>query len=325
MRDVLLSTAQSLAGVEAAAWVSSAPFVSTSNTDLFVAGIDSVQRLGTFTYQATTIDYFRAMGTRITRGRAFTAEDRFGAPNVAVVSASMAAVLWPSRDALGQCFRLRSDTMPCTTVVGIAEDMVQRDITGTQRYHYYMPTAQFTRSSGMGLVIRLRGDPAVEGERIRTALQRVMPGASYVTVRPLQDIVQQAQRSWRMGATMFVAFGMLALVVAAVGLYGVIGYNVAQRMHELGLRIALGAQRTDILRLVVGQNLRLALVGVALGMLVAALVSHWLQPLLFHQSARDPRVYAGIAAIMIVVALAASALPALRAASADPNAALRAE
>jgi ABC-type antimicrobial peptide transport system permease subunit len=96
-------------------------------------------------------------------------------------------------------------------------------------------------------------------------------------------------------------------------------------MHELGLRIALGAQRTDILRLVVGQNLRLALVGVALGMLVAVLVSHWLQPLLFHQSARDPRVYAGIAAIMIVVALAASALPALRAASADPNAALRAE
>ena len=124
---------------------------------------------------------------------------------------------------------------------------------------------------------------------------------------------------------MFVAFGVLALVVAAVGLYGVIGYTVAQRMHELGLRVALGAQRGDILRLVVGQNLRLALFGVALGVLVAVLASRWIQPLLFRQSATDPRVYTGVGALMIVVAVAASALPALRATRADPNAALRAE
>ena len=325
MRRVLLSTAQSLPGVESAAWVSSAPFVSTSWSMLFVPGIDSVNRLGVFTYQATTPDYFPTMRTRVVRGRAFTDADRFGAPDVAVVSESMAKTLWPGREAIGQCFRMRSDTMPCVTVVGIAEDMVQRDITGGPRFHYYLPIEQFTRTYGNGMLLRLRGDPAVEGERVRRELQRVMPGASYLTVQPLRDIVQSAQRSWRIGATMFVAFGVLALVVAAVGLYGVIGYNVTQRMHELGVRVALGAQRWDILRLVVGQSLRMVVAAVCLGALVAFLAGRWVQPLLFQQSAADPLVYAGVAAMMIVVALAASALPALRASRADPNLALRSE
>jgi putative ABC transport system permease protein len=124
---------------------------------------------------------------------------------------------------------------------------------------------------------------------------------------------------------MFVAFGVLALVVAAIGLYGVIGYNVTQRMHELGVRVALGAQQPDILRLVIGQSVRLALAGVAGGTVVALLSSRFIQPLLFHQSATDPVIYAAVGAIMIVVALAASGLPAYRATRADPNAALKSE
>ena len=325
MRALLLETARTLPGVESAAWVSSAPFVSTSNTAIFVAGIDSVRRLGTFTYQATTPEYFPTMGTRILRGRGLSPEDRAGAPAVAVVSASMAKTLWPGKDALGQCFRMRADTMPCTTVVGIAEDMVQRDLTGTQRYHYYIPMEQWTRSWGIGLVLRLRGDPAAEAESIRRALQRVMPGTSYVTALPLRNIVSDARRSWRLGATMFGAFGLLALVVAAVGLYGVIGYDVAQRMHELGVRVALGAQRLDILRLVVGRSLRLVLAGVGAGLAAALYAGRWIEPLLFHQSAADPSIYATVAGVMLAVALAASALPAARAAAADPNGALRAE
>ena len=325
VRRLLLSTAQALPGVESAAWVSSAPFVSTSSSTLFVRGIDSVGALGEFTYQVTTPDYFRTMGTRIVRGRAFTSEDRFGAPNVVVVSQSMAEALWPGRDAIGQCLRQRSDTTPCLTVIGVAEDMVQRDLMATQRYHYYLPIDQSTRTLGRGLVIRLRGDPAADGERIRAQLQRVMPAPSYLTVQPLRDIVETQQRSWRLGATLFVAFGVLALVVAAVGLYGVIGYSVTQRMHELGVRVALGARRPDILRLVVGQSIRVAAVGITLGTLAALAASRWIQPLLFGQSATDPVIYAGVAATMIVVALAAAALPAVRAARADPNIALRSE
>jgi putative ABC transport system permease protein len=325
LRQVLLSAAQSLPGVESAAWVSSAPFVSTSWTKLYVPDIDSVERLGIFTYQATTTDYFRTMGTRILRGRGFTSEDRAGAPDVAVVSASMARVLWPQQDAIGKCFRMRSETAPCATVVGVAEDMVQGDLTGTQRYHYYVSIDQYARTWGIGMLLRLRNDPAAEGESMRKALQRVIPGASYVTVQPLREIVQDARRSWQMGATVFVAFGVLALTVAAVGLYGVIGYNVAQRMHELSVRVALGARRSNILRLVVGQSLRCAVAGTGLGMVVAGLASRWMQPLLFQQSATDPVVYGGVGALMIVVALTASALPAFRATRADPNSALRAE
>ena len=323
LRSQLLEAARALPDVESAAWVSSAPFVSTSSTRLYVAGIDSVDALGSFSYQATTDDYFRTMGTRILRGRPILAEDRAGAPNVAVVSESMARTLWPGQDALGECFRMREATAPCLTVVGIAEDMVQRDLAGTQRLHYYVSIDQYTRTWGNGLVLRVRGDPATKAENIRKSLQRLMPGTSYVIAQPLSDIVADAQRSWRLGATMFVAFGVLALVVAAVGLYGVVGYNVTQRMHELGVRVALGAQRADVIGMVVTQGTRFALVGAAVGAALALVSGRWLQPLLFRQSATDPWVYGGVSAAMIVVALAASLIPAVRASRADPIAALR--
>ena len=325
MRRALLAAAAAIPGVESAAWMSSAPFVSTSSTELFVPGVDSVARLGEFTFQATTPGYFRTMGTRVVRGRPLTADDRAGAPMAAVVSASMARALWPGRDPLGQCFRMRADTMPCTTVVGVAEDMVQRDVGGGARLHYYVSIEQYTRSWGNWMALRLRGDPAREAEPIRRALQRVMPGASYVTTLPLRDVVRDQQRSWRLGAALFGALGVLALLVDAVGLYGVIGYDVAQRAHELAVRVALGARRPTILRQVVGRSVRLALGGVAVGTAAALAASGRLQPLLFRQSATDPRIYLLVAAAMLLVALLAAALPAWRAARADPNAALRAE
>lgn len=323
LRKRLLEVAQTLPEVRSASWVSSTPFLSTSSTRLFVAGIDSVSKLGEFTYQATTPDYFKVMGTRIIRGRGLTDEDRAGAPPVMVVSEDMARVLWPGKDPVGQCIRTVADTMPCTTVVGVAENMVQRDLEAKNRYHYYVAADQFTRTHGNGLLLLLRGDPTVQGEAVRQQLQRVMTGASYLTVRPLADIVAAEQKSWRMGATLLVLFGGLALVVAGVGLYGVINYNVAQRMHELGVRSALGTTPFGILKLVVGQSLRLVLIGVSAGIALALAASHWVQPLLFRQSATDPLVYAGVACVMIAVAFGASASPALLASKADPNSALR--
>jgi putative ABC transport system permease protein len=325
MRDVLMQTAATLPGVESVAWLSSAPFVSTSSTSLFVQGIDSVSRLGVFTMQATTPDYFRTMGTRIVRGRELLATDRLGAPGVAVVSETMARTLWPGQDAIGKCFRMRADTMPCTQVVGVAEDMVQNGIAGGQRTHYYVPLEQYTRTWGNWMALRMTADPAVNAERVRVALQRVMPPGAYVNSVPLSRILRDEQRSWRLGAGTFGAFGLLALVVAAVGLYGVLGYNVAQRMHELSLRVALGAQRGDVLRLVIGQGMRLVLLGCAIGLGLALASSRWLQPLLFEQNAKDPATYLGVALLMSSVALLAGAVPALRASGADPNAALREE
>jgi ABC-type lipoprotein release transport system permease subunit len=203
--------------------------------------------------------------------------------------------------------------------------MVQRDLTGTQRYHYYIPLDQSTRTVGNHMLLKLRGDPAVMGERVRVALQRVLPGGAYLTARPLRSLVSAEQRTWRMGAAMLLAFGLLALGVAAVGLHGVIGYNVSQRMHELGVRVALGAQRFHIGLLVVGQSVRYVVVGVLVGMVIAAWASRWVEPLLFRQHAIDPAVYAGVALLMLAVAFAASAVPALRATRVDPASALRAE
>jgi ABC-type antimicrobial peptide transport system permease subunit len=173
--------------------------------------------------------------------------------------------------------------------------------------------------------LRLRRDPALAAEEIRRALQAVMPGQSLVTVQTARDAFDTKRRSWLVGATMFVAFGALALIVASVGLYGVIAYNVAQRMHELSVRVALGAQAGDVGRLVIGQGLRLATAGLAIGAAISLAASRWIQPLLFQQNARDPVVFGVVAALLMVVALIASSVPAVRAARADPNAVLRSE
>ncbi|HEX7024431.1 MAG TPA: FtsX-like permease family protein, partial [Gemmatimonadales bacterium] len=321
----LLEAGQGMPGVEHAAWVSAAPFLSSSATGLYVQGIDSVRKLGRFTFQSTTPDYFRTMDTRILRGRSFTAADSRGAPLVAVVSESMGRALWPGEEALGQCMRVGSDTVPCTTVIGIAEDAVERRFSGEQKFMYYLPIDQYEPASGFALMLRMRGDPAAQQETVRRVLQRVMPGQGYVLVQRFSDIIDTQRRSWRVGATMFVAFGMLALLVAAVGLYGVITYDVAQRRHEIGVRIALGARSSDVVRLVVGQGVRFALLGVALGLGFALFGAKWIQPLLFEQSARDPATYGLVAFLLLIVAVLASSLPARRATKADPNTALREE
>jgi predicted permease len=324
-RRRLLETAQRIPAVEHAAWVSSVPFVETTTTGLFVPGIDSVRRLGRFAYQATTPDYFNTMGTRILRGRAFSEADRVGAPRVVVVSEAMGRVLWPGRDPIGQCIRVNADTMPCTTVIGVAEDAIQTSLTSDARLQYYLPIEQNWPDGGWALLLRMRGDPARDAENVRRALQPVMPGQSYVSDAPLGMIVDAERRSWQVGATMFVAFGALALTVAAVGLYGVISYDVAQRMHEIGVRVALGAQARDVVALVVGKGISFAAAGVGIGLTIALLAARWIQPLLFEQSARDPMTYGSVGALLVLVAVVASAVPAHRATRADPNAALRAD
>lgn len=173
--------------------------------------------------------------------------------------------------------------------------------------------------------MRVSGDAADYQATVRRALQREMPGAAYVTVTPFDNIVSPVLRSLTMGATMFVAFGGLALLIAAIGLYSVIAYAVAQRTHELGVRLALGARGMDLGRLVVGDAVRMAGMGVGLGVMGALWASRWLEPLLYEVSARDASVYALVAATLLVVSVAASWIPARRAARTDPNVALKAE
>jgi putative ABC transport system permease protein len=324
-RRALLDAARAIPGVQSVTRINSTPFA-TSYRQLFVAGIDSVQRLGRFNYQATTPDYFDVAGTRIVRGRAFTRQERGQAGRVAVISQSMARTLWPNAEPIGQCFRVDADTMPCTRVVGVAEDVLQQSIDDAERLLYYIPDeGPPPMRPGNRIWIRFAGeDPSAQLETVRRALQRVMPPPGYVTVSRLESVVDNQRRSWTLGATMFVSLGMLALLVAAVGLHGVIGYSVSQRMHELGIRIALGAQRGNIIRLVVAQAIALVAVGLAIGVAAAFGVAHWVQPLLFNESARDPVVFVSVSVVLAIVSVAGSAGPAWRATRADPSTALRA-
>ena len=189
---------------------------------------------------------------------------------------------------------------------------------------YYLSVEQ-SEPSDASIFVRMRGDAESEAEMVRKRLQPLMPGTSYVTVVPMRTIVDPTMSSWRMGATMFLLFGTLALVLAAIGLYSVIAYNVAQRTHELGLRIALGAHARDVLRMILGEGLRFGLAGIAIGVVIALIASRWMQPLLYEESARDPFVFVAVAAVLIVAATAASTIPALRAVRVNPSIALRTE
>ena len=190
--------------------------------------------------------------------------------------------------------------------------------------YYYLPAAQFNPQTG-GLVVRTRGNAADYLEPIRRELQREMPGASYVTVTPFATILGGETKSWKLGTTMFVAFGILALVLAAIGLYSVIAYNVAQRTHEMGVRVALGAQARDVVRLVLSEGMRLGVAGVVLGAGVALLAGKWVKPLLFEQSPRDPLVFGVVTVVLLGVTLLASWIPARRASQVEPNVALRSD
>jgi ABC-type antimicrobial peptide transport system permease subunit len=183
--------------------------------------------------------------------------------------------------------------------------------------------AQHSAPPDPQVFVRVTGDPERLIEPLRRELQRLMPGPAYVNVVPLSQLVDPSLRSWKFGTTMFVAFGGLALLLAAIGLYSMIAYDVTQRTRELGVRIALGSSVARVLRLIVSGGLRLVGAGVVLGVLVALWGARWMEGLMFQQDPRDPVVYGMVAGVLLVVAVVAAVIPALRATRIDPNSALR--
>jgi predicted permease len=322
LRQNLIGRAKSIPGVDDAALTVSVPFWMSWSDDLFTQARDSIH--GDYLFNTVSPSYFATMGTRIVRGRGFTDADQLNAPKVLVVSQSMARKLFPSVDPIGQCIRVGADTVPCSTVVGISADIVDRNLTDPKGLQYYAPIMQRSGISN-GLFVRTHGDAVDMTGTVRRELQHLMPGVSYVTVTPLTKILEPNVRPWRLGATMFALFGGLALLLAAVGLYSVIAYNVTQRSHELGVRIALGAQGRDVLRLVVGSGLRVAIAGIVIGGSIALVAGRFIAPLLYHVSPKDPLIYVTAAVTLLAVAMLASLIPARRATRVDPNVALRAD
>jgi len=319
-----LERSSSLPGVQSAVLTTSPLFWSFGQR-VRVPGLDSLPKLpggGPYWFGVSS-GYFETVGLAIERGRGFEASDGEGGTPVAVVSRLMADSIWGGEAALGQCILVGSDDdPPCTTVVGIAEEASRGGLEEEPFFAYYLPLAQ-TDASPQGIYLRAEDPRAVAGPA--AALLRESPQVRWATVTPLREAMDPQARAWRMGATMFSVFGVLALVVASIGLYSLLSFQVAQRTREIGIRAALGAERGQILRRVVLDGAGLAGLGVAGGLLVSLLMSPLLRDLLFEVSPRDPWVLAAVAVVLLAVALVASTLPGLRATRVQPTEALRSE
>ena len=318
-----------LPGVSGASLSIGTPFQWTWATDLKVPGRDSIPqvRTGGPYVSAVTPDYFRTMGSAIRRGRAFTDADNAGAQHVAVVNETMARLIWPGADPLGQTMRVGSDPVPFE-VVGVVEDARENSVTDALVVQYFVPLAQsdsVLRGGVTSLMIRTAGPAADLVGTVRREIQASSPDLPYPNIDPMPQLFADQLRPWRLGSSLFTLFGALGVLLAAIGLYGVLSYGVSQRTQELGIRIALGAGRRSVLGLVLGQGLQLTLAAVALGAVGALALGRAIASLLYGVSPHNPLVLVAVATILTAVALLASYLPARRATRVDPMVALRYE
>ena len=296
-----------------------------------VPGMDSfpsTPRGGGFFIVAVAPDYFRTMGSALRRGRGFTEADNAGAQRVVVVNETMARLVWRGQDPIGKCLKIRK-TSSCSEVVGVVEDARQFDVTDELIMQYFIPLAQ-ADSTNLGgpvtsLEVRTVGPADAMVGAVRREVQATSRDLPYMSIDPMPQLFAGQLRVWRRGSLLLSLFGGLALLLAAIGLYGVLSYVVSRRTQELGIRLALGAARGDVLGLVVRQGLGVTLVGVAIGMMGALLAGKAIAALLYGVSPHDPLVLGTATLALLSVALLASYIPARRATKIDPMMALRYE
>jgi len=274
-------------------------------------------------FRVATPDYFRAMDIPLRRGRFFDAHDTLDSAPVVVVDERMAQRFWPLDNPVGHRVRFGSRS-PWMTVAGVVGSVRQYGLDADPRIVVYLPNGQ-AGAGQMFVVARTAGDPAAVASAIVREIHAVDPDVPVYDVRTMQSRLYDSLARRRFSMVMLGAFGAFALLLAAIGLYGVMAYLVTQGTHDIGIRIALGARRGSILGMVVGQGMRLAGFGIAAGLLGAAAISRVLSTLLFGVTATDLATYSAVAVFLAVVAFAASSVPALRATRVDPLVALRDE
>jgi putative ABC transport system permease protein len=278
---------------------------------------------GSFRY-AVSPGYLEAMRIPLRRGRVLEERDAADAPLVAVISESMARRRLPGVDPIGQ--RLKIGDGPLYTVVGVVGDVRQMSLALSDADAVYVTPAQWRfPDNAMSLVVRGRGDAASLLAAVRSAVWSVDKDQPIVRVSTMDALLEASAAGRRFALTLFEAFGLAALVLAAAGIYGVLAGIVAERTREIGVRSALGASRRDIVALVLGQGLRLTAVGVAIGLVAAAFATKGLTTLLFGISRQDPVTYAGVVALLGLTAAGACAIPAWRASRVSPLTAIRSD
>ncbi len=316
-------------GVEAATYAIGGPLNSWINGPLFLATGDSSRRsdVKAVNYIGVSPDYFTVVGTKVLAGRAFLPSDQSASRPVMVVSTALANALWAGRSPIGECLIPDQPTNPCYTVVGVVQDAHALQIVEKPGPTFYLPLTQMPIRGFLpnALLVRARTDASGSiAATMGAELRQAFPTAQ-VTARTANDILAPQLRPWRLGAQLFTALSLLALVIAAIGVYSVVAFSVRERQHELGVRIALGARTSDLLRLVVQQGTKMVAIGVALGIVGALATGKFVASLLYGVSPRDPLAMAVAAAILLAVGALASLLPAWRASQVDPTIVLRDE
>jgi len=279
-------------------------------------------------YHMATPGYFSALGIPLVAGRFFTEADRRDAPKAVIINHIMAQKYWPGENPVGK--RMTFDDNPKSdkdwlTVVGVVGDVKDQPNSPEAKPALWMPMLQTVWSSDLSVVMRARSDPRLLADAVRNQVHGLDPNLAVADVELMDQIADTSVSTPRFAFALIGLFAGLAIVLAAVGTYGVISYSVSQRTAELGIRMALGAERSDVMGLVLAHAARLAGFATAIGVGAGLLLARLLKSLVFDVSTADPVTFAAVAGMVIVVALLAGYIPALRATGIDPMNALRAE
>lgn len=319
----LLAKLSAVRGVESATLASTIPLSFESNS--YLVGpegyVPKTHEPMDVEYNDVAPGYFQTMQIPVIAGRAFTESDTDKSQLVAIVNESFAKRYWPHQDAIGK--RLRA-TGKSFTVVGIARDSDYDGLSEKPKSFFYLPLTQ-DYDAGVTIELRVAGNPMAFVRPVQEMVHSLDADLPLFDLATLDSRIQLATTTQRMGGAFVGGFGLVALILAAIGIYGVLAYTTRQRTHEIGLRMALGAEPGNVFRLVLGQGARLAIVGVAIGLAASLALTRALSSQLFNVSTTDPITYAGVALLLSAVALLACYIPARRAAKVDPMVALRYE
>ena len=330
--EQLIARTQTLPGVLAAGVVSDMPLVGGNSTVFEIEGRPeaSAGRKPLVDYRAISSDYFRAMGIRLLKGRAFSAQDGADAPGVVIINETLAKKFFPNENPIGKRLGL-SGPPDWREIVGVVEDVRNYGLDADVKPEAYLPFLQNAQgylsgvASGMNIVARTAGDPSALANAFRAQVQALDKDQPISEIGTLESQLAESIAQRRFNMLLLVVFAVLALVLAGTGIYGVIAYTVAQRSQEMGIRMALGASKRQILTLVFRHALLTTLVGVSVGLLAAFGLTRLMSSLLYDVAPTDPLVFAGITALLLLVALAAAYVPARRAMRVNPVVALRYE